>query len=47
MQHLELFTVIVIAILLVPFVIWRVKAGKKYEFDVYDSVWVVQEVKNI
>ena len=31
MQHLELFTVIVIAILLVPFVIWRVKAGKEYE----------------
>ena len=23
------------------------KAGKKYEFDVYDSVWVVQEVTNI
>lgn len=31
MQHLELFTIIVIAILLVPFVIWRVKAGKEYE----------------
>lgn len=31
MQHLELFTVVVIAILLVPFVIWRVKASKKYE----------------
>lgn len=31
MQHLELFTIVVIAILLVPFIIWRVKAGKKYE----------------
>lgn len=31
MQHLELFTIVVIAILLVPFIIWRVKASKMYE----------------
>lgn len=31
MQHLVLFMVVIIAILLVPFGIWRVKASKKYE----------------
>ena len=31
MQHLVLFTIVIIAVLLVPFVLWRIKAGKKYE----------------
>lgn len=31
MQHLVLFTIVIIAVLLVPFVLWRIKAGKKYK----------------
>ena len=31
MQHLVLFTIFIIAVLLVPFVLWRIKAGKKYK----------------